>query len=141
MAGENAKLALRWYDEVWNKKRPEAIDEMLAEDGVMHGLSAGNDEVHGPAGFKPFHSNLISACPDLHIHVDQVIEDGDMVALRWTATLTNTGEGLGFPPTNRRATIEGLGMARVAGGKVAEAWNQWDNMGLFEQLGQLPSKG
>jgi steroid delta-isomerase-like uncharacterized protein len=140
MAGENANVGLRWYDEVWNKKRPGAIDEMFAPDGIMHGLATGNDEVRGPAGFKQFYAAMTSACPDVHIRVDQVIEQGDMVALRWTATLTHTGEGLGFPPTNRRATIEGLGMARIANGRVVEAWNQWDNMGLLEQLGQLPGK-
>ncbi len=100
-----AGLIRRWFDEVWNKGMSETIDELFPEHGVLWGVGRPEDSSQGPTVFKEFCRNLRSACPDVKILLDQVVQEGDTAFARWTATMTHTGDGLGFPATNRTVTI------------------------------------
>jgi steroid delta-isomerase-like uncharacterized protein len=104
MSIENKTLVQRWFSEVWNEGRADAIDEMLADDAVVHGLGA---DLHGPAEFKHFHSAYRNAYPDVTIHIDGLVAEGDLVAVRWSASGTHRGDRLGFPATGRRAQFTG----------------------------------
>ena len=75
MSIENKTLVQRWFSEVWNEGRADAIDEMLADDAVIHGLGA---NLQGPAEFKRFHSAYRNAYPDVTIDVDDLVAEGDM---------------------------------------------------------------
>ena len=132
MSAENKALIRRWFEEVWTKGRADAIDEMLASDSIIHGLG---DEAMGPAGFKTFHSAYRSAFPDVTVHVDDVVAEGDMVALRWTAAATHRGHLMGLAPTGQSARFGGMGIVRVRDGKIVESWNVFDQLGMFKQLG------
>ena len=88
MSAENKALVARWFDEVWNRGRREAIDEMFAPDGKAYGLGEG---MRGPEGFKAFHAQFRGAFPDVRVEVDDMIAEGDQVAYRFTATATHTG--------------------------------------------------
>ena len=73
----------RWFEEVWNKGREEAIEEMFAEDGVAHGLADGPGALlRGPNGFKPFFRSFRGAFPDIEVIVKDTIAEGDKVAAR-----------------------------------------------------------
>jgi steroid delta-isomerase-like uncharacterized protein len=123
---------------VWNEGRADAIDEMLADDAVIHGLGA---NLQGPAEFKRFHSAYRNAYPDVTIDVDDLVAEGDMVAVRWSAIGTHRGDGLGFPATGRRAQFTGMVFVRIKEGKLVEGWNNFDQLGMLQQLGivSLPS--
>ena len=58
--------------------------------------------------------------------------------VRWTATMTHKGDELGFAATGSPATVTGMSVVRIAGGKIVEAWNNWDLMGLMQQIGMVP---
>jgi hypothetical protein len=73
MSAEHKAMMHRWFEEVWNKGRSEAIDELLAADGVVHGL--GPADLRGPAEFKQFHAAYRNAFPDVRIQLDQVIAE------------------------------------------------------------------
>ena len=73
--------------------------------------------------------------------VDDVMADGDKVALRWHAEGTHRGELPGLAPTGKRASATGITIYQWRDGKVVEAWTQWDNLGLARQLGAAPSEG
>ncbi len=133
MSAENKTLVRRWFDEVWNKGRAAAIDELLASHAVVHGLGA--VDLQGSAGFKPFHAAYLGAFPDLNIQIDDVIAEGDIVAVRWSCTGTHRGDGLGFAATGKRAHFSGMTFVRVAGGKLIEGWNSFDQLGMLQQLG------
>jgi steroid delta-isomerase-like uncharacterized protein len=137
MSVPNKTLVQRWFDEVWNDKRHAAIDELLAGHSRLHGLGAG--PLEGPAAFKPFHAAFVDAFPDIRIHIDELVAEGDKVAARFTCTGTHTGHGLGIPPTNRRATFSGMAMVRVENGLAVEAWNNFDQYGMLQQLGAIPA--
>src|SRR5437588_11510292 len=62
MSEENKALMRRWFEEVWNKGRAEAIPEMFADEGIAHGLSDDPaSPMRGPAGFLPFHTQFREA--------------------------------------------------------------------------------
>jgi steroid delta-isomerase-like uncharacterized protein len=136
---DNASIVQRWFNEVWNEGREETIDELMAPEAVAHGL-AGADQVHrGPAAFKPFWIELRRAFPDIRFTIDDVVSEGDKVAARWTATMTGRGEDLGVAATQKLLTLTGMVLVHVGGGRIEEAWNNWDQHILARELG-LPHR-
>lgn len=140
MSAENIRVMQRWFDEVWNNGSMEAIDELFAADGIAYGLGEAGKDVRGAQGFKPFVQRIRGAFPDIHITVDDNISEGDKVATRFTATMTHTGDDLGFPATGRRVTVSGISYARIANGQIVEGWNNWDIYGMMQQLEAAPQK-
>jgi steroid delta-isomerase-like uncharacterized protein len=131
------QLARRWFDEVWNQREAAAISRLFATDGIAHGLGANGEDLIGPGGFLPFHDAFLGGFADLKITIDDLIEEGDRVAVRWHATGTLTGEGMGVPPTHKPMTITGMSVLRVQNGQIIEAWNNFDVLGMHQQLGTL----
>jgi steroid delta-isomerase-like uncharacterized protein len=134
MSSENKALARQWFEDVWNRGRDAAIDEMLSADAVVHGLGA---DLHGPAGFRSFHAAYRSAFPDVFVTIEHVVAEGDMVAAHWTGTGTHLGSGLGFAPTGKHVSFSGMVFMRVQGGKFVEGWNQFDQLGMLQQIGAV----
>ena len=132
MSTENKALVRKWFEEVWSQGRADAIDTMLADNARIHGLGPG---VQGPDEFKAFHAAYCNAFPDVTITVDDVIAEGDMVAARWSGRATHSGDGLGFAATGREAQFSGMTFARIQNGKLVEGWNNFDQLGMFHQLG------
>ena len=131
---DNKALTRRWFEEVWNKRREEAIEEMLGPHGVAHGLAESGEDLPGPAEFRRFYRQFRSGFPDIRIKVDQVIGEGDTTAIRFTAYGSHTGDGLGIKATGRPVRVSGICMIRWKDGQIAEAWNEFDAAGLMRQL-------
>ena len=138
MSEENKALVRRWFEEVWNKGRSDAIDEMFAADGIAHGLSddVGNP-LKGPAGFKPFHEIFRGAFPDIDVVVEETIAEGDLVAARCSVRGKHTGDHLGIAASNAPVQFTGMTMARIKDGKIVEAWNNFDFMKMNKQIGAI----
>ena len=132
MSEENKALVRRWFEEVWNKGRAEAIDEMMANDGLAHGLG---DASLGKAEFKQFHAAYRQGFPNINVHIEDVVAEGDKVAYRWTASGRHVGHLMGIAPTGKSAQFIGMGIIRVRDGKIVEGWNVFDQLGMFKQLG------
>jgi steroid delta-isomerase-like uncharacterized protein len=136
MSIENKTLVQKWFEEVWNKGRASAIDEMLAGGALVHGLGA---DLSGPGEFKQFHAAYRNAFPDIALHVDEIVAEGDLVAARWSGSATHTGDGLGVPGTGKPVHLTGMVIVRVEQGKIAEGWNNFDQFGMLQQLGLTPT--
>ena len=134
MSDDNVALGKRWFEEVWNQRKNESVAELLAADCVMHGISETGGDVHGPEGFLAMHTRLLSAFPDMQFALDDCFGAGDRIVVRWTATMRHTGPGLGIDATGAEINLRGMGIARIAGGKVQETWDNWDRMAMFEQI-------
>jgi steroid delta-isomerase-like uncharacterized protein len=138
MSEENKALVRRWFEEVWNQGNAAAIDELLAEDGVIHGLlDAGGNPVQGLPSFHEFHTQFRGAFPDMNVSVEDMIAEGDKVVARCSVRGKHTGEHLGFKATNAPVQFEGVAIVRIKDGKIAEAWNQFDFLEMNKQLGVL----
>ncbi|HVK12656.1 MAG TPA: CHAD domain-containing protein [Gemmataceae bacterium] len=138
MATTNADLARRWMDEVWNQRRTETVHELLtpasrcrSETGVMTGPDEFLERAYGP---------LTAAFPDVRVTVEGTVSEGDQVVVRWTATGTHTGDGIGLPPTGRKLTFRGMTWVRIENGKMVEGVDVWNHAGLFKALetGEIP---
>ncbi|MEA2206686.1 MAG: hypothetical protein QOE77_3462 [Blastocatellia bacterium] len=71
MTVDNKTLIQRWFEEVWNQGRVETIEELLAEECVIHGLAdASGKELRGPAEFRAFHAQFREAFPEMTVTVD-----------------------------------------------------------------------
>ena len=99
MSEANKALAKKWFEEVWNKRRREAIDEMLSPHAVIY---EGSQIAKGPEGFRPFFDRMWEAFSDIKITVHETLAEGDMVCVRWSGTMRHTGHGLGGCPLVRR---------------------------------------
>jgi len=126
----------RWFEEVWNKRRAEAIREMVTEDLVVHGLSdAQGEAIKGVKEFDRFHSQFVNAFPNIQVKVEDLIAEGDKVAARCTVSAKHTGDALGFAPTHADVDFTGIAIVRIKDGKIVEAWNNFDFMKMNRQLG------
>ncbi|HTB93257.1 MAG TPA: ester cyclase [Candidatus Sulfotelmatobacter sp.] len=134
MADDNVEFGKRWFEEVWNHKKGESVPEFLSADCVMHGISETGGDVRGPEGFLALHAKLLSAFPDMQFTLDDCFGAGDKIVVRWTATMRHTGPGLGIEATGAEIKLRGMGIARIADGKVQETWDNWDRMAMFEQI-------
>jgi predicted ester cyclase len=105
--------------------------KMLAPEGVLH--EAGTDTI-GPEGFYPFFDRMRATFSDLHVKVEDTIADGDKICVRWSCTGKHTGDGLGVAPTGGAIHITGISILRVAGGMLVEGWQNWDMLGMMEQI-------
>lgn len=135
MSQENVVLIKRWFEEVWNNGREEAIDEMLSEDGIAHGLADENgEELRGASGFKPFFRNFRASFPDIRVTVEDTVAEGDKVAARCSVRATHRGDTLGYAATQRPVAIDGITIVHIRDGKIVEAWNNFDFQTLFRQI-------
>lgn len=136
MSEANKALVQRWFEEVWNQGKSEVIDELLAEDAVIHGLIDGAGKpVTGASGFHDFHKQFRGAFADINVSVEDAIAEGDRVVARCNVQGHHTGDHLGIAATNAPVNFGGIAIVRIANGKIAEAWNQFDFLEMNKQLG------
>jgi len=136
---ENKAISRKGIEEGFNKGNLAVLDQIYASNHVNHDAPPGLP--NNLDGLKQFIGMYRAAFPDLHTIVDAQIGEGDKVVTRWTATGTNKGSLFGMPATNKSVTITGITIERIAGGKIAETWNTYDQLGMMQQLGVVPAPG
>ncbi len=139
LQSENKALIRRWFEEVWNRGRSDLIDQFRAHDAASSGLGEGGSVTRGEEPFRTFHSNLLETFPDLRIRIEDILAEGDKVAVRFTAEGTHQGNTLGPEPTGRKVTFGGIIIVRIANGKIVESWNSLDQLAILKQTGILPA--
>ena len=127
----NAAIARRWFREVWVAGGEAVVDQLMAPDAVA---SMEGRTVNGPVDFKDVRRTLMHVFPDLRMTVDDAIEQEEKVAVRWSATATHRGEGLGVPPTNRRVSFRGMTWLEVRDGRIVRGWDSWNLGALLAEL-------
>jgi steroid delta-isomerase-like uncharacterized protein len=137
-ASRNKQLVRDSIEQIWVQQRFDQIDHFLAPDFVDHGALPGTPP--GAAGFADGVRRMLAAFPDAHNHIHDLVAEGDRVVTRWTMTGTHTGDGLGFPATGRAVRIDGITLARIADGRIAEHWIYRDDIAMLRQLGLMPGR-
>ena len=138
MSEANKAFIRRWFEEVWNKGREEAIEEMMGEECVANGLVDDEGQpLRGPVGFKPFFRKFREAFPNIEVVVEDAVAEGDKVAARCSVRGHHRGDSLGFAATEQPVEFTGMTITRIRDGKIVEAWNNFDFMTMFQQLGAL----
>jgi len=134
MTAQTAELSRRIFEDVWNRKNLSAVDDLISADYVHHDPSS-PAVPSGVDGYKQFVNSYMNAFPDAHFTIEDAFTDGQNEVTRWTVVGTHEGELAGIPRTGRRFFVTGITIARLANGKIAESWNNWDALGLMQQLG------
>jgi len=139
MSDQKTNVLRRWFEEVWNEGREGAIDELAAPDMVAHGLfDAQGKEISGREKFKAFWRQFRTTFPDVRVDVNEALADGDKVIVRCTVYATHSGEGMGSP-TRKPISFTGMVIGRIENGQLKEAWDSWDFLSLYQQIGALPA--
>ena len=138
MSAEN-KAIVRRLIEGFNRGDLDVFDELAAPDLVNHSAPPGIPPTR--EGWKQGAAMFRTAFPDLHIHIEAEIAEGDLVTTRFTGHGTHQGELMGIPATGKEVTVSGINIARIAGGKIMERWEEFDMMGMMVQLGVVPPPG
>jgi steroid delta-isomerase-like uncharacterized protein len=134
-AEENIALMKRWYREVWSERNNNTVHELLASNARLRGQTGPEEEIQGPDGFVEFAERIRNTFPDTEVAIEDIFAIADKVAVRWVASATHTGNGLGVAPSGRRIRISGMTIARIVNRKIVEGWDNWDRLGMLEQIG------
>ena len=120
MSHENCTLVRRFFEEVWNQRRSETIEELVGGESVCH---ADGGPLRGPQEFRERQfAPLLAAFPDVHVEIDAMVAQDDHVVVRWTAKGVHTGDGLGFPATHEPASFRGISWIQCRDGRLLEGW-------------------
>ena len=133
IAAANKELVRRFYKEVYVDWNMALVDEVVSPRFTSHDWPEGG--ATGPEAFRGYYSYLRSVVPDAHYDVDDLIAEGDRVAVRWRLLGTHQGEFQGIAPTGRAITLKGIAIYRVDDGKLMERWVVSDLHGVLEQIG------
>ncbi len=143
MSTEHNKMLVRTlYEEIFSQGDTALIEQLFTEDYVNHDQSG--PPGGWPTGKQGFHAVVATyrgAYPDLHFTIEEMLSEGDRVVTRWTARGANTGSLAGMPTTGKAVVVSGMSIERIADDKIAETWANWDQLGMLQQLGVVPTPG
>jgi predicted ester cyclase len=134
MSEANKALAKEWFEQVWNQKSEAAIDRLFHPQGKSWGFPDPEGVLVGPEGFKTVHRNFCGAFPDLHIEIEDMVAEGDRLAVRWTVGMTHLGDHLGIKATGRKVVLRGSAFMIANGSQILEGWNFMDLQAMILKL-------
>jgi len=131
-----ARVRLFYQEGVHN---PALFDDLLDPTYVLH--FPGSPPIAGIVPAKQMMVSYTTAFPDLELTTEDIVAEGDKVAIRNTWRGTHQGTFQGLPPTGKQVRFTGTDIFRLEGGKIAEQWADLDALGLMQQLGAIPARG
>jgi steroid delta-isomerase-like uncharacterized protein len=132
-----AELVRRFHSELLSARDPAVVDAFFAPDFVSHKNPPGFPP--GVEGVKRFFTMFRDAFPDVSVAIDEMVVEGERVAVATTFTGTHEGELMGVAPTGRRVSVTGIDIVRVTGGRIVEHRGLTDIVGLMRQLTAEPA--
>jgi steroid delta-isomerase-like uncharacterized protein len=131
-------IVRRLYQEVWNKRKLEVVNDLFSPSHALRDNNSPGSSV-GPEAYKSQVAMFLAAFPDLHVTLEDTVAEKDKLAASWTVSGTHKGEFLGVRPTNKKVSIEGITIHYLANGKIIDSNTSWDALGLMRQLGVFPA--
>jgi len=137
MSLEDNKALVRRFLETSNRERRTVV-EMCVPSAVFH---IGATPAMDLQAFQQFQTRYYAAFADSSMAVQDMLAEGDRVAFRGVVTATHAAEFMGTPASGRQIVVPVIGIARLAGDKVAEWWNSPDRLSWMQQIGALAGPG
>lgn len=140
----NEQLVHTWFDRVWNQQDETAIDQYLSSDGIANGLTdEDGNTMKGPESFKKLHRKFLSSFPDLKLKVLKTVSQDNVIAALVSVTGTHSGAPFEILPgktveaQQQPVTIDftGTTITVIKDDMIAEAWNHFDFLTMFMQMG------
>jgi predicted ester cyclase len=121
MSNREARDVVRRYlDAAFLRKDFEGFDELTANEGL-----------------KTAARGFVAAFPDLEMTFDHEVAEGDVVAVRVSATGTHLGPFRGYPPSGKRWQATASAWYQVQDGQIVSAWINWDWLAIMEAIGAV----
>ncbi|MGA2095680.1 MAG: nuclear transport factor 2 family protein [Candidatus Acidiferrum sp.] len=121
---QNKRLLHRWLDELWNQGRRQTITELFSKTGILH---SGNRHSRGPAEFLHYYDIMHSVFSQFSIKPVVTLAEGDLVCVHWAVDCVHTVSRTPVHTT-------GITVARVKDGQFIEGWQNWDAIGITQQI-------
>ncbi len=130
---ENKALIRSFWEELYVKGNLAVIDQFVASDVIDHNPLPGQGP--GVEGARQLFARFRTAFPDAQISIEDIVAEGDKVAIRTSVCATHRGNFMGIAPTGKTVSTSGIEIIRIASGKMVERWGISDDLGLMRQLG------
>lgn len=137
MSEQYKSAAQNLIEKGFNQKDLTAFEAYFSANLKDHALPPNVPE--GFEGRKIFYSAMLAAFPDMQVNLEDVFAEGNKVVTRWSARGTHNGDMMGIPPTGRQISVGGIAIDRFENGQSVEHWEIFDQVGLMQQLGVIPS--
>ncbi|MEX6686537.1 ester cyclase [Danxiaibacter flavus] len=123
-------LVYKWLNEVWNKGNIDIAESLMHENATRHGLGDIDSNLPGPEGFRTFYANFKKDFTNIDIQMEDAIKEDGIEAVRCTVHALHI-------PTNKEVNFSGICWAKCEHGKIKEAWNSFDFLKMYQQIGLL----
>lgn len=135
---ENKAIVRRYFEDA--PFNPATCNEIFASNISWHALyhTANPNFNSTPQIEKEAYARHKKIWGDWIEKIDFMIAEDDKVMVHWVGQGVQQGEYFGIPATHRPISLSGIYIFRLAGGKIDEVWNLWDQVGEWQQLGILP---
>lgn len=140
MPADNKAIVRRLYEEVWNKRRLELVDEIISPSHALHDPNLSGSAV-GPEAYKRQVTRFITAFPDLRFTVEDIVDEKEKLAVAWTISGTHKSEFMGIPATNKKVSVDGITISHIVDATIMDSYVSWDAWGMMQQLGIVPALG
>jgi len=134
---EDTNALIRRFEQAFSEIDTATVDELCDPNLVDHNPAPGQEPTL--AGFKDTMAMYRAQFPDYVSVIESVISEGDTAATRWSVTATHDHDAFGVPATGKRVSASGMNFYRLDGGRIVDVWTQFDQLGLLQQLGAIPS--
>ena len=134
---QNKAIARRWMDEAWQKASPSSMDELLAPNFVFnYPMSGAKPNLEG---YKQTVSEIHSSFPDIQFTTEDMVAEGDKVAVYWKGVGTHKREFLGIAATGKQVTTEGISILHISGSRIVEEIQFMNTLEALQQIGGFPA--
>ena len=140
MSPDNKAIIRRLYEEVWNKRKLEVINEIISPSHALHAPTISGSSI-GPEAYKRNVLLFLAGYPDLQFTIEDTIAENDKVVACWTISGTHKGDYMGIPATNKKVCVDGITIHHIASGKIMDSYSNWDALGMMQQLGVVAALG
>jgi len=128
----NKALARRFVEEIWNRKKPDMITHFVSDDYVRYSPSG---VLKGAKGLRQDYDTYVTAFPNCHLGIEDMVCEGDKVMVRYTVTGTQSGKLMDLPASGKPVNFSAIRLLRISKGKIAEESVVWDRLALMQQIG------
>jgi steroid delta-isomerase-like uncharacterized protein len=135
MLSKEKTLFRRFYEEIINNARFDRLDEILDSKIVCHDPLIPTGEVRGIENFRKVLEMFRVAFPDLHVTVEDQVQENEEVVTRFVIRGTQNGDSMGIPARRKKFKVSGISIIRFEHGRASEEWIEEDGLGLMRQLG------
>ena len=134
MPSSQEKVVERWWEELWNGKHREVIDEIISPDFTDHDPSS---PWVGPGtdGARALFDAYYAVFPDMHFDIQRQVTCDDTVVSHWRFRGTQKAELMGLAATGKMVEFDGISILQVTNGKISHQTIVWDTLGMLQRLG------